>query len=326
VTSTVSWTPQGKPERSVRQTAIVTNPSGNAGPQITSLSRSPTADPISSDSTTAISFTATTSVKAAAVRWTVDGVLKQTDAPTSTSSTYSWPINSGGTYVVDGTYVVGATAVNEQGQPGTTRSISVRLDRGRPVAVDGLTGGWNARIGKSELEWRSNPESDVVKYRVYRQPLDGSPSLACETPATKTECVDENPPAAETIDYYVVALDQDVSSGTLREGAPSATKTVIRTTNQPRPPGELTAVSSADGPRLSWTAAPAPLSAYPGSETLFYRIYRDGELVADRIDRTGNALELSFTDTGGREGTHAYRVSTVDSRYSESTLLGPVSP
>jgi prepilin-type N-terminal cleavage/methylation domain-containing protein len=328
VTSTVSWKPQGKPERSVRQTAIVTNPTSNAGPQITGLSRSPTADPISSDSTTSISFTATTSIKPAAVRWTVDGVLKSTDVPTATTSTYTWPIDSGGTYVVDGTYVVGATAVNEQGQPGTTRSIAVRLDRGRPVAVDGLTGGWNARISKPELEWRTNPESDVVGYRVYRKPLLGSPSVACETPAGKTECIDESPPEGTTIDYYVVALDKDVSSGANREGAPSGIKTVTRTLNQPRPPGELTVSSTPEGPRLAWAPAADPLLPYTGSERLFYRIYRDGELVSNRIDRTGDALELAFTDTdpAAAAGSHAYRVSTVDSRYSESPLLGPVSP
>jgi prepilin-type N-terminal cleavage/methylation domain-containing protein len=323
VTSTVSWTPQGRPERSVRQTTIVTNPTNNSGPQIVSLTRSPVADPVTSDSTTAISFTATTSPKADAVKWTVDGVVKQTDAPSSTTSTYSWPINSGGTYVVDGTYVVSATAYNSQGQPGTTRSVTVKLDRGRPVAVDGLTGGWNARVSNSELEWRSNPESDVVKYRVYRV---GSSTPVCETPATTTECIDSNPPASATIDYYAVALDQDTSTGELREGAPSPLKTVTPTTNQPSSPGELSITATADGPRLSWTAPADPSTPYPGQETLFYRVYRDGQLLSDRIDRTGGPSELGFTDTNAGGDSHTYWVSTVDTHYSESSLLGPVSP
>jgi len=330
VVSTVSWQPQGRPERSVRQTAIITNPTNSSGPQIVSLTRDPVADPIVSDSTRAVSFTATTSTKADAIKWTVDGVAKHTDAPSSLTSTYSWPIDSGGTYVVDGTYVVSVTAYNAQGRAGTTRSVTVKLDRSRPKAVDGLTGGWNARVLKSELEWDSNPESDVVKYRVYREPLVGSPQLVCETPPTQTECIDSVPDRGydegTTIDYYAVALDQDVSSGALREGAPSPLKRVTVTTNQPSRPRELSVTSTTEGPQLSWSEAPAPLLPYAGHETLFYRIYRDGQQLTDRIERTGGPAQRSFTDTNAGPGTHNYWVTTVDTRYSESALLGPVGP
>ncbi len=326
VVSTVSWKPQGRPERTVRQTATITNPGSSSGPRIVTLTKDPSADPISGDSTGQVSFEATTSVKAEAVKWSLDGVVEHTDAPSSTSSSYDWTINNGSTYVVDGTYLASVTAYDAQGQPGTSRSITVKLDRGRPVAVDGLTGGWNALRSIVELEWQGNPESDVVKFRVYRKPPTGSPVLICENVPTKLECIDPSPPAGETIDYYVVALDQEVPSGALREGAPSPLKTVTRTINQPQPPGELSVTPTPEGPRLAWTAAPDPLVPYAGDERLFYRIYRDGQLVGDRTARTGEALELTFTDTDAGGGGHSYWVSTVDARYSESTLLGPVVP
>ena len=58
---------------------------------------------------------------------------------------------------------------------------------------------------------------------------------------------------------------------------------------------------------------------------IFYRVYRDGKLIDDRIARTGQESLTAYRDVDGALGTHTYYVSSVDENFSESDPLGPVS-
>ena len=319
----VAWTRAGRTSTS-RQATIITNPSNSAGPRITALTRSESADVVTSD-VSSITFTATTAVPAARVEYAVDGALATTATPTGTTSSFVWTINSGNTYVVDGTYLVSATAFDSADLAGGTRSLTVKLNRRAPVAPTGLAGGWNATRLAADLDWERNNESDIVGYRVYRTVNAGSPALVCETGATVTTCHDATASATDASSYYVVALDDVSSTGAKREGAASAAKTITPATMKPESPPTLTAVVSGDKYKLDWTAPPAPAVRYPGDGIRFFRIYRGGTAVTDRFDRTGRGSELTYTDTSVAGETRQYWVTAVDDNYSESAPVGPVT-
>ena len=327
VLTTVSWTVRAR-TRSTRQTTLIPNPSAANGPKITAYSRNPNADPLTDDAQQAISFTVTTDATAAGINWTVDGASAGSYAPTAQTSTFDWTIRDdvAGDYVVDGTYVVGATALDGQGAVGTTRSLTIRLNRRVPAAPTGLVGGWNATRSIVDLDWRENDESDIVGYRVYRRVGAGTPAQVCATASTVTTCSDSSPPADASVDYWVVALDADPSTGASREGGASAVKTVTRTTDRPNAPAGLTvAVAAEGGNQLSWTAPAPSAPAYAGDAILFYRIYRDGAALSARYGRTGAGSDLAFTDTNVGGTARQYWVTAVDGNYSESAAVGPVS-
>ena len=327
VLTTVSWTVRAR-TRSTRQTTLIPNPSAANGPKITAYSRNPNADPLTDDAQQAISFTVTTDATAAGINWTVDGASAGSYAPTAQTSTFDWTIRDdvAGDYVVDGTYVVGATALDGQGAVGTTRSLTIRLNRRVPAAPTGLVGGWNATRSSVDLDWRENDESDIVGYRVYRRVGSGTPAEVCATGATLTTCSDSSPPADLTVDYWVVALDADPSTGAGREGGASAVKTVTRTTDRPNAPTTLIAAAVPSvGTDLVWTPPLPRVPSYAGDAILFYRIYRDGTALSARYGRTGAGTDLSFTDTKVSSTARQYWVTAVDSNYSESAAVGPVS-
>ncbi len=150
----------------------------------------------------------------------------------------------------------------------------------------------------------------MYRRKIGAEPLD---PIVCSL-TTKTECVDENPPAAGlSVSYYVVAID-----GGNRRGE-SADKTFAPTANvPPLSPSQLTG-SIVDGqPTLTWTAA-----TDPDGTIQFYRVYRDGTALADRYGATSGP-QLSFTDKG--ESGHRYWVTAVDNLFAESPPVGPVTP
>jgi prepilin-type N-terminal cleavage/methylation domain-containing protein len=313
-------------QRSIRQTTVIANESSTSGPRITSFTRSPSSDPMTSPAQTSIDFTATTDRPAAAVKYQVDGVAKKTAAPSGLTSSFNWQIG-GGTEarVPDGTYLVTATAFDSQGQPGVARSLTVRLNRDAPKAVQGVVGGWNATRGVSEVAWELNNESDILGYRVYVS-ADGGPRdlvPGCDLGATATRCVDSSPKEG-ALSYYVVALDSDGTS--TREGTLSAPLAVTRTENRPNPPGALTYNVDGGDVRLTWTTPKDVTPAYAGSEVAFFWIYRDGDLVGKRLDFTGSGTDTTFTDRGAAGKSHTYWVSAVDRNWSESASTGPVGP
>ena len=75
----------------------------------------------------------------------------------------------------------------------------------------------------------------------------------------------------------------------------------------------------------TWTLPTPVLPPYAGSSVSFYRIYRNGTGVAARYGRTSEATTLMFLDGGAAQAGHQYYVTAVDSNYSESTPVGPVS-
>jgi prepilin-type N-terminal cleavage/methylation domain-containing protein len=318
--------------QSVRQTTLVPNESNTTGPRITRMERDPSSDPVTSKTVHQIDFEVETSIRAASVKYAVDGVVKATDEPSSRESRFSWRIGTGvlGDGVPDGTYLVSATAFDAQGRQGATRSLTVRLNRASPDAVQGFVGGWNASRGIVDFDWDLNPESDVRGYRVYRVTA-GGPERVCDLAddARATSCADTSPPGGVgPLAYYAVALDENSFTGELREGGPSLPLTVVRGDDQPNPAPSLTARLDDGRVILDWE--PSPSIDYPGSTVAFYRIYRaDSSLaspgIEDRYDRTTEDNETSFTDFDPGEGRKYYWVSAVDQNYSESVLTGPVT-
>jgi prepilin-type N-terminal cleavage/methylation domain-containing protein len=90
----------------------------------------------------------------------------------------------------------------------------------------------------------------------------------------------------------------------------------------PNSPTGLSVTPNADGTRtLTWTP---PAS---GTTVDFYRIYRDGQAVAARVDTqgvSGGATE-TWMDTAAGGTSHTYRVTAVSANLAESPYAGPVT-
>jgi prepilin-type N-terminal cleavage/methylation domain-containing protein len=321
VSVAVSWEDNGR-AREIKQQGVITNPSNSSGPRITSFTRSPSNAAITTNAPK-IDFSVVTSRQAAAIKYTVDGTVEFTDSPSGLTSSWSWTLTGGSVHVPDGTYLVSATAYDSEGVSGATRSLTVKLNRDAPNAPTGVVGGWNASRDVTELEWRQNDESDIVGYRVYRSVNGSGATLVCNNGPANTYCIDNSPPSGEdNFDYVIVALDLD-GSGNLREGSPSTVKNVTPSDDRPNPPGSLQAIRiNPSHVQLDWTAPDPTSPAYSGDGIRFFRIYRDGTAIADRLDRTGLGTELTYADTDA-SGPHSYWVTAVDDNYSESVLLGP---
>jgi prepilin-type N-terminal cleavage/methylation domain-containing protein len=328
----VSWTRRGV-TRSVKQTGIINNEASSAGPDVEFIS--PPASPVMI-AVPNLKFKVQAEDDAVALRFAVDGVVLDTQMNT-TSHTFSWDIDTGSRHVPDGTYVVSVTAFDVADTPGPTRSLTIRLNRDAPAPPQDVFGGWNSRIGFAdandivEIQWARNEEPDIKGYRVYRGTgvsatiVPGCDFTGDPGSPSVTECRDLNPPAGATINYVVRALDEDPTDGSLRESGDSQTLTAVRASTQPEQPPTLTATTDGDDLVLSWDPAPAPSSPYPGSDVIFYRVYRDGTALADRVARTSQDVLTSFRDNGGATAGHTYYVTSVDENFSESAPLGPVS-
>jgi prepilin-type N-terminal cleavage/methylation domain-containing protein len=333
LTVDVSWTRNGV-TRNITQTGIVNNEASSAGPSVEFTDQTPGGLATTEITTPSpnMTFTVQAQTGATAIRFAVDGVL--IDTATSTTATFTWKIDSGGTHVPDGTYLVSVTAFDAEGVPGPTRSRNIRLNRDTPSAPDDVFGGFNPRAWATdvnnivELQWSRNNEPDVTGYRVYRTSGSGDVVVpGCDKPTDPTfnECRDLNPPAGSSIQYYVVALDQDPSTGAKREGA-KTNLTATRATTKPNQPVTLSAIADDDSVVLTWDDAPPASPGYSGDTVIFYRVYRDGKAIANRVARTGQDSLTSYRDIGALAGGHTYWVTTVDSNFSESDPLGPVAP
>jgi prepilin-type N-terminal cleavage/methylation domain-containing protein len=327
---TVSWTRRGV-TRNVTHTGIINNEASAAGPDVEFIS--PPSSPVEV-AVPNLKFLVQAEDGTVALRFAVDGVVLDTQTNT-TSYQFAWHLDTGSRHVPDGTYVVSVTAFDVADTPGPTRSLTIRLNRDAPLAPQDVFGGWNSRIGFSdandivEIQWARNDEPDIRGYRVYYGPVSDTATVVpgCDFPGDPgvTECRDLNPPSGASIDYFVRALDEDPSDGSLRAGSASDVLTAFRASTQPEQPPSLTATADGDDVVLSWDQAPAPSSPYTGDEVIFYRVYRDGTAIADRVARTSQDVLTSFRDNGGATAGHTYYVTTVDANFSESAPLGPVS-
>ena len=330
VAVTVTWQ-RGSVQRSIQQAGIVSNEASAVGPSVDFVDQVPGglgATLITTDPDT-VTFDVEAEEDAVSIRFAVDGVVK--DTANANSALFTWEISTADEQVADGTYVVSVTAFDDEGTPGPTRSRTLRLNRLVPSPPQDVFGGWNSRTGFAlkdivEIQWARNLEPDVTGYRVYRE-IGSADLLVCDftLQPTATECQDESPPVALPLEYYVVAFDKDPFTGNPRAGTPSVRLNPVRATTQPNQPPNLTASVDGDTVVLDWDDAPAASPGYSGSNVIFYRVYRDGTALDDRIARTSQDSLTFFRDIAAAGQNHTYWVSAVDENFSESAPLGPVS-
>ncbi|MCW3041258.1 MAG: prepilin-type N-terminal cleavage/methylation protein, partial [Solirubrobacterales bacterium] len=277
----VRWD-RGKGSRYVLQAATIANPGLAGAPAITALTATPSGA-VTSAATTSVVLSAATSNPAATVAAYLDGT--QVGAATGTGSAWSftWPLGTvssgstpGANEVVDGSYLVGLKAYDDNGQFGQSRALTVLVNRRAPYAPRALRTGRNG-MGV-ELEWQPGTERDIVTYRGYRSTGSGW-VLVCETVATT--CRDENAPGGMP-SYTVLAVDRD-AAGDLREGAMATTSTVPLLNTPPVAPTNLVATSASGTTVLTWSAA-SPGDHDLGDSVDHYTIYRDGQAYQNRYE------------------------------------------
>lgn len=319
VTFDLDWKSRGRPA-SGSQGGVIGNPSGGLGPRITTFEPlNPGTTTINGTGVTAPTYRVISS-PASSVRWSADdgGSAGQASGGPTTWS-FSWDLKPVGTFScssspnwrLDGDYLLTAQAFDSHGVPGDLKTKTITVDRSSPAPPCGLAGGRNAGI--VDLQWRANAERDVRGYRVFRVKSGGEPSdpQVCAL-TTKTSCYDSAPPPTGDLSYYVVAYDASRSTSSALMVIPQAANSA------PNPPPSLTG-SIVDGlSKLTWTAA-----SDPDGSVAFYRIYRDGNTLADRYDATAGA-QLTYSDKSATG--HQYWVTAVDNKFAESLPVGPVTP
>lgn len=297
-----------------RQTTLINNPGNAVGPAVKTLVATTPVLPVTTEAST-VNFSATTSITPQFVRWSVEGVPQGTASGSGTTWGFDWNISE----VLDGSYLVGAQAFDAQGGSGSSKALTVVLNRYLAAAPEGFAAGRNDAI--VDVEWLPNSEGDIVGYKVYRRVGSGTPELVCGL-MTETVCRDDSPPDAAAVDYFAVAVDR-APDGSHREGARSEVRTVTRTNNPPNAPTNLALTANGNGTTTLRWAAPSPADP-DGDEIQFYRIYRDGVTYDHRYDRTGLGTELEWTDSATGGESHTYYVTAVDDELAESEPLGPV--
>ena len=219
VTADVSYSVAARTQ-TVQQTATFSSSGAAVGPTVTALSiTSPgayagQASPVVTSTPTGgiLSFTGT-SVGAAEMRFTINGAEQPTGVTNLGSGNWrlDWNISS----LKDGSYTVGAVAVDALGTRGQPRTMQVNLNRGAASALAGAVGGYNfvnvsgTRTLVLEGTWDANPEGNVTGYQVLR-----GLSVVCATSVSRS-CIDFNPPTTGSTTYTIKTWYRD-SSGTLQ--------------------------------------------------------------------------------------------------------------
>ena len=321
--------------RRVPLIANVVNPAGGFGPRITSVNSTPTINansiiPVIAGTTSVAMTIGTTS--ATSLNWDAGdakngGQLAEPSGATTWS--FPWPL---GTPVDPAAYTC-ATTVNwvpdapaylmtfqpfdSSGTPGDLRTQIVAIDRSTPYRLCDFAGGRNSQHGGVvDLQWRASFEGDVVSYSVWRNKQGAEPSdrLVCDAVPT-SECSDANPPTGDgAIEYYVRPQQKNFALNTVLGPAASLTIPAVNAADSaPSVPGNV-AVAGGTQPTISWTP-----SSDDGS-VIFYRVYRDGQAIAQRYGKTSNGATLAFTDKAAGGTSHTYYVSAVDDGFAESAL------
>jgi len=328
VTTTVTWRREGI-ERRVEQTGIINNPGSASGPAIRSIvPRGGTT--ITSETATAVIVDVTTSSEPVAINWLLDGSVKQPPPVRQGTSglnwAFTWDIGTRDAGTLDGPYILSSEAFNQYGVSGPGRQETVILNRRKPFAPRRVTGG-RTIFATVEIEWDANSERDIVGYEVRRLDAAGATVVcALADQRLETTCTDTAPPATDPLEYVVYAYDRD-PDGALREGDPSEVRTVTAGNRQPNPPTGLAAVRNADGSvTLTWSRPSPDDPDGPPDGVEFYRIYRDGQALANRYDRWfDGAPNVTWQDTQTNGLQHSYSVTAVDTQHLESPFAGPVS-
>jgi hypothetical protein len=316
VTLTITW---GARRRD--QTVLIPNPGSAAAPSLTSLDLTGGLSAVVTSALGSLPFTAVPSAPPAAISWTLDGKSMGSATGSGVGGwSFSWPLGTpgGANSVTDGTYLVGARALDAAGTSGAERELTITLNRSAPVAPTGVAAGHG--ISGVDVEWLPNPEGDVVGYRAFRRTPAGSWQTACPL-SVQTSCTDTSAPGSVALEYEVIAYDRD-AQGATRAGAASSIQSVGLLNNPPTIPPTLQGTTSGNDTTLTWTGSTDPDS---GDSVDFYRVYRDGTTPADRYDRSGLGTDRSWTDTATGGQRHQYWISAVDTQLGESPLAGPVT-
>jgi hypothetical protein len=291
-----------------------------------------------------VSFKATTSSSAAEMNWSVSGKTqgKATGGPKTWN--FDWNIGlASAPKFYDCTYVIQADAFDTGGRSGAPLSKTVRLNRMLPVKPATFAGGRNGNANYVDLSWVTNPECDVVGYRIYR----GTSAATITTQITcvgetatlgpnKDGCID-NAPAGDVY-YQVVALDTNTAGTVIREGTKSDVLH-IGPTGANALPSAPTNLSACVGGQVNCNVAnnvPAddgvlvirwdPSTDSDGTIQL-YRIYRDGVAYTDRhgafYQKPGELL--AWIEPTPDSNAHTYRISAIDDKFGESALSAPLS-
>ena len=340
VVSMVRWE-QGEERRMNLMVTTIANPGMSAAPAITNLTAT-NGNTITNPMTASAPFTATAAPAPATVAWYVDGAPRGAATSSGGAWTWTWTFGTATTTngaqpadgeLVDGTYIVGAKAFDRYGQYGNARSQTITVNRRRPFAPRNLRAGRNGAV--VELAWSANPEGDVQGYRVFRlAPDGGTPVQVCQLTVLNV-CQDGAPPPRVDgpVSYVAVAVDFE-SPGVLRQGDQSNVAVAVDGNQPPNPPGGLTATQVDGDVKLVWTR-PDPEDpdgelcdpAVPtGRQICHFNIYRDGQLFANRYDRTSTGEQLEWTDSAAGGVAHTYYVTSVDRHLAESDKVAAVSP
>ena len=336
ITVQLDWAPDGIQADALVQRGLVTNPVGGLGPSVIDL------EPLVPTSATVLSATAptyevTTSTAADAVNWSVNGAQLGEATGSDASWEIAWYLGPPDTPTfVDCTYVLQAEAFDDKGRAGSPGALTVTVDRRVPFAPPNFAGGRNLNGAFVDVQWDRNAECDVQEYRVYRGTDPGTvDTLVCTRASGQpAECVDEAAPSGGTLYYEVAAFDAD-SAGVPREGDRSTIAVGDEASNTaPTAPPTLSVCSGGnagcddiDGnPAPAGTAVLSWAASTDADGIQFYRVYRDGDTYADRLDILFPVAgkPLVFVDTPP-SGSHTYHVSAVDELFGESVLTGPVS-
>ena len=336
---TSSWTMNAKTSSS-SQVVLIVNPSGGRGPRITSFTlTTPTSTDLEngqfgpSTPGHVLTYTIQTSGFAGSVDWSTSNAVTGTATNTSGNTwTFTWDISPPlpAPAVVDGNYSITAQAYSLAGTPGDLSAVTIQINRSAPVAPTHFAGGRDTRIlpGIVDLQWGSNPEFDILGYRVYRGTSTTPVCGTASTPLAATSCIDSSPPAG-ALTYRVVAVDT-TTAGAQREGAGATLNVSGTASNAPTFPAGATVTATIQNgvPNLSWPAATADTAN--GRSILFYRIYRDPATstpqYTERYDRTGGSNTTYVDSRPGTSTAHRYYVTAVDDTFQESQPIVGNSP
>jgi hypothetical protein len=197
------------------------------------------------------------SVGAYDMRFTVNGTDQTTGVTNNANGT--WNLNWNITSVKDGTYSVGAVAIDALGTRGQPLNIQVTLNRNVPAPIANATGGYNyvyvngTKTLVVEGAWDANTEGNVTGYELFR----GATSV-CGGPSNLVPaCMDLNPPTSGTSNYTIKTWYRD-SAGNLQSisvtyplTAPTSSAFPTRyylTYNSSSPSGGYTGASCKTGP------------------------------------------------------------------------------
>lgn len=368
VSVTVSWTPNGNTDPIKGVTNVPIGAGGDL-PMVSSISMSSpfsctsTCPAISSMGTSSARFSVTTTNSPATFTWLVDGGVRGSCPPVTTTcsgsgNAFSFVWNMGsvtkdssgmciaGAYSYDGVYQIGARGQDVNGLSGGPSSLSVNLNRCAPIPPPNFAATQrDASTTVIDMDWEDNPEGDILGYRVYKGTSNTSRTPICPpsisagqviAPDAPRECTDPSPPnySKNSAYYYgVYAVDRD-AGGALREGA-LAYINVNQANKAPNAPTNFAVIAAPSGPTLSWTL-PNTLDPDNGDTIDSFRIYRrvgsanggTTPVYTERIDRDSlKALcvgtSCSYVDTTANGTTHTYWITAVDTRMRESSFVGP---